>query len=156
AQPILLLGLRTAGSYFAPLLRAFFKAQGYRSVALMTIEPNKGIGRQESKELKQFATRGYWAVILDDAPTTSTTILAGYNIAHQAGFAPSNVKFLVPTHPAIRNWFKTIPADNVITLPPEQWHKSQLLDPKVAELRLAEYFRNFAGISVVASRRADE
>ena len=29
AQPILLVGLRTSGSYFAPLLRAFFEAEGY-------------------------------------------------------------------------------------------------------------------------------
>ena len=157
-RPILLLGLRTAGSYFAPLLRAFFKAEGYRSVALLTIEPNKGVGRRENKELERFAARGYWALILDDAPQTSGTLLAAFNIAHRAGFAPGNVKFLVPTHPAIPTWFKTLPEDSVITLPPEQWHKRQLLDPKVAEFRLAEYFRhrNFASVSVAASRRADE
>ena len=152
-QPILLLGLRTAGSYFAPLLRAFFEVEGYRSVALLTIEPNKGVGRRENKELQRFAARGYWALIVDDAPQTSCTVLAGFNIAQRAGFAPGDVKFLVPTHPAKPTWFKTLPEDSVITLPPEQWHKRQLLNPKAAELRLAEYFRsrNFVRLSVAAS-----
>ena len=41
---------------------------------------------------------------------------------------------------------------------PEQWHKSELLEPKAVELRLAEYFRaqSFTHVSVVASSRAEE
>ena len=158
SQPILLIGLRTSGSYFVPLLRAFFESEGYESVALLTIYPNHGVGLREKRQLERFAKRGYWALIVDDPPETSRTVLAASDIARRAGFAPASVKFLPPTHPATPNWFKTLPEHSVITLPPEQWHKRELLDPKVAELRLAEYFRNrnFAHVSVVASRRADE
>ena len=145
-QSILVVGLRTSGSYFAPLLRAFFEAEGYESVALLTIEPNRGVGRREMRELERFAERGYSALIVDDPPYTNRTVFAALDIVHRAGFAPSKLKFLVPTHPAKRTWFKTLPEDSVITLQPEQWHKWALLDPKAVELRLAEYFhtRNFA------------
>lgn len=157
-QPILLLGLRTSGSYLAPLLRAVFENAGYASVALLTIEPGKGVGSRGKREIQRFAARGYWALIVDDAPNSSGTILAGFDVARRAGFAPSHVKFLVPTHPAKPNWFKTLPEDSVVTLPPEQWHKRQLLKPKAAELQLAEYFRsqNFAHVTVTASRRAND
>ena len=157
-QSILVVGLRTSGSYFAPLLRAFFEAEGYESVALLTIEPNRGVGRREMRELERFAERGYSALIVDDPPYTNRTVFAALDIVHRAGFAPSKLKFLVPTHPAKRTWFKTLPEDSVITLQPEQWHKWALLDPKAVELRLAEYFhtRNFLSVSVVASRRAEE
>jgi len=157
-QPILLLGLRTAGSYFAPLLRAYFEVQGYHSVALLTVEPSKGVGRRESKELARFAASGYWALVVDDAPNSSRTILAGFDVAQRAGFAPGSVKFLAPTHPAKPSWFKTLPEGSIVTLPPERWHKKQLLDPSMVELRLTEYFRNrgFTRVSVAASRRADE
>ena len=157
-QPILLLGLRTAGSYFAPLLKAFFAARGYENVALLTVEPTKGVGRKENSELRRFAARGYWALIVDDAPQTSRTVLAGFDIAQRAGFAPRDVKFVAPTHPAKPGWFKTLPEDSVVTLPPERWHKQELMNPKAVELRLAEYFRsrNFARVSVAASRGADE
>ena len=158
AQPILLVGLRTSGTYFVPLLRAFFEAEGYKSVALLTIYPNHGLGRREKRELERFAARGYWALIVDDPPETSRTVLTASEIARRAGFAPGSVKFLPPTHPTAPEWFKTLPEHSVITLPPEHWHKRELLNPKVVELRLAEYFRsrNFARVSVAASRRADE
>ena len=158
AQPILLVGLRTSGSYFAPLLRAFFEAEGYGSVALLTIEPNKGVGHREKRELEGFAARGYLALILDDPPDTSSTLLAAIEIASRVGFAPGRVKFVAPTHPAKAGWFNLLPEDSVVTLPPELWHKRELLDPKMVEHRLAEYFRSrdFIGVSVVESRRADE
>ena len=141
-----------------PLLRAFFESEGYESVALLTIDPNHGVGLREKRQLERFAKRGYWALIVDDPPETSRTVLAASDIARRAGFAPASVKFLPPTHPAKPGWFKTLPEDSVVTLPPEQWHKRELMNPKAAELRLAEYFRsrNFARVSVAASRGADK
>ena len=158
AQPILLVGLRTSGSYFAPLLCAFLELKRYECVALMTIDPNKGAGRREVRELKEFAARGYWAVIVDDPPHTNRSVFAALDIAHRAGFARTNVKVLAPTHSANPSWFDAFPDDSVITLPSAQWHKRELLDPKIAERRLADYFRNqnFDRVSVIGSRRADE
>ena len=100
AQPLLIVGLRTSGSYFAPLLRAFFENKGYSSVELLTVEPLKGVGRHERRELEQFATRGYWALIVDDSPDSSRTLLAASEIVQRAGFAVDSVKFLAPSHPA--------------------------------------------------------
>jgi hydroxymethylpyrimidine pyrophosphatase-like HAD family hydrolase len=158
AQPLLIVGLRTSGSYFAPLLRALLESEGYCSVGLLTVEPLKGVGRREEKQLKQFAARGYWTLIVDDPPDSSRSLLAALDIVQRAGFAADNVKFLAPTHPANRSWFKAFPEKSVITLPPEQWHKQELLNSKAVELRLVEYFRNrnFARVSVIASQRADE
>jgi hydroxymethylpyrimidine pyrophosphatase-like HAD family hydrolase len=157
-QPILIVGLRSSGSYFAPLLRALFEAEGYKRVALLTIEPNKGVSRHESRELQRFAERDYLALIVDDPPYTNRTIFAALDIAHRVGFTPSKLKLLAPTHPAKQNWFETFPESSVITLQPEQWYKQGLLDPKAAKRQLTEYFRagNFANVSVTASGRAEE
>jgi hydroxymethylpyrimidine pyrophosphatase-like HAD family hydrolase len=157
-QPILLVGLRTSGSYFAPLLRAYFEAEGYEIVALLTIEPNKGVSRREKGKLKEFAARGYLALIVDDPPDTSRTVLAALDIASRVGFARDRVKFVAPTHPAKPAWFKMLAKDSVITLRPEQWHKRQLLSPKVVEARLTEYFldRNFVRASVTSSPIAEK
>ena len=125
---------------------------------LLTIDPSKGVGRHEERNLKQFASRGFWALIVDDPPETSRTLLAALDIVQRVGFARGNVKFLAPTHPAKPTWFETLPADSVITLKPEHWYKKELLNPKVVELRLAEYFRsrNFVRVSVSVSGRAQE
>jgi hydroxymethylpyrimidine pyrophosphatase-like HAD family hydrolase len=158
AQPILLVGLRTSGSYFAPLLRAFFESEGYQCVALLTIDPNKGAGRYEERELKHFAARGYLALIVDDPPHTNRSVFAALDIAHRAGFARVNVKVLAPTHSANPRWFDAFPDDIVITLPSAQWHKRELLNPKSAERRLGDYFHgpDFHRVTVIESRRADE
>jgi hypothetical protein len=55
------------------------------------------------------------ALIVDDPPETSRTLLAALDIVHRAGFA--QVKFVAPTHPATTSWFKLLPKDSVITLP---------------------------------------
>ena len=157
-QSILVVGVRTSGSYFAPLLKALLTTRGYQIVELLTIEPNKGVGRWERKELSRYAALHYLALVVDDPPYTSRTVLAALDSVGRAGFAPANVKFIAATHPAKRTWFKWFPEDNVITLPPERWYKSELLEPKTVELRLAEYFRaqKFTRVSVVASSRAEE
>src|SRR5262249_7954120 len=157
-QPILLVGLRTSGTYLAPFLKAFLGNEGYEKVALVTIETKKGPSRREKKELERYAAQGYWALILDDPPETGSTMLAASDIAHRAGFALGSVKFLAPTHPAKLDSFKTFPEHSVVTVLPAQWHKSELLNSQSVERLLTEYFRNqsFVRVSVVESRRADE
>ena len=157
-QAILLLGVRTSGSYFAPLLRALLEAEGYQTVSSLTVQPNKGLGRWECRELKRCAQRGCTVLILDDAPHTAGTILLTFDICRRVGFGPGKLKALVPTHAERRNWFRSLPDNSVVSLEPEQWHKHRLLDPKVAERRLAEYFesRNFVSARLVASSRVKD
>jgi hydroxymethylpyrimidine pyrophosphatase-like HAD family hydrolase len=158
SEALLVLGLRTSGSYFAPLLRAFFKAEGYQTVSSLTVQPNKGLGRWERQELSRCAQRGFTALIVDDAPHTGDTVVLGLDIARRAGFAPDKLRALVPAHPARRDCFGPLPENLVVSLEPEQWHKHRLLDQRLVEGRLAEYFQcqNFANIRVVASKSARE
>jgi hydroxymethylpyrimidine pyrophosphatase-like HAD family hydrolase len=158
SHPILLLGLRTAGTYFSALLRSFFKAEGYQQIASRTVQPKKGPSRRERKELARYAKQGFMVAIVDDPPNTGDTIVLAVEIAREAGFDLARIKALVPTHPAARNWANTLPDGLVITLEPERWRKQQLLDPKNVENRLAEYVtrQGFSDVRVVGSRRADE
>lgn len=151
-QLLLLIGLRTSGCYFAPLLKAFFETQGYRNVQFLTMAPNKGAGPEEKRQLRRFAAEGYSAVIVDDPPYTSGTLLAALGIVMRTGFAPAKVRVLAATHPAKRRWFRWLPPDNVITIEPEEWKKSRALATEPVSTRLAEYFgsRGFKRIVVDA------
>jgi hydroxymethylpyrimidine pyrophosphatase-like HAD family hydrolase len=158
-QPLLLLGLRTAGSYFAPLLRAFLKAEGYRAVAILTVQPEKGLGARERAELTRCAAAGCMAIILDDPPHTGDTIVLAVEMARKAGFAPAKVAALLPAHPGSQDWSKPLSLSGtaVLTLGPEEWHKHRLLCPEVVEGRLADYFqrRHFSS-ACVSSAAADQ
>lgn len=156
SQAILVLGLRSSGSYFAPLLRAFLKAEGYQTVSSLTMRPDKGLGRFERRELHRYAQQGFTALIVDDSPNTGDTILMGLDIARKTGFSPNRLRVLVPVHPSKRDCFGGLSDNVVVSLEPEQWHKHRLLDPGRVESRLAEYFhsQNFASIRLVASSTA--
>src|SRR5712671_1777219 len=158
SQPILVLGVRTGGTYFAALLRAFFKAEGYRTVSSLTVQVNKGAGHWERSELKRYAGQKYTAVIVDDPPSTGSAVMLAFDIACLAGFSSDRIVVLVPTDPARRDWFKSLPIRLLVALEPEQWLKHQLFDPRAVESQLAEYFRplNFVDVTVVTSRRADD
>ena len=158
SQPILLLGLRTSGTYFAALLQAFFKVEGYETVSSLTVQPKKGPGSEERKELKRYAQQDYALVIVDDPPHTGHTIFLAFDIARRAGFDLDNVTALVPTHPAQSNWSKSLPSHIIVSLEPEQWHKNRLLDPRRVESRLAEYFQpqGFTKARLIESPRAAE
>ncbi len=158
SHPVLFLGLRTAGTYFSALLGSFFKAEGYRRVGSLTMQPKKGPSRREHDALRRYADQDFTLAIVDDPPSTGDTIVLAIDIARQAGFDLARIKALVPTHPATRNWSNPLPEGMVITLEPERWQKQQLLHPRNAESRLAEYFvpQGCTDVRVVGSRSAEE
>jgi hypothetical protein len=159
AEPLLLVGLRTSGSYFAPLLMALFQERGYESVALLTMAPSKGPGKLELNQLREFARQGYKALILDDPPHTGGAITTGLNIVLAAGFDLDKVRLLVPVHPARRSALRNVPAENCITLQPEHWYKCKLLSntESIAAI-FKEYFEgtDVVSVSIDDSDRAEQ
>lgn len=160
SQPVLIVGLRTAGSYFAPLLCALLKAEGYRTVDSMTVHPVKGLGARERAELTRCGRQGHIAVIVDDPPHTGNAIVQAVQMACSTGFTPGRVAVLVPANPAKRDWTKSLAhTDTVIlSLGLEQWHKQRLLEPEVVEGRLAKYLqmRDFTNAWLVTGGSAEQ
>ncbi len=162
SQPILVAGLRTAGSYFAPLLRAFLEVEGYADVAALTLRPNKGVPPWDRDRLGRCARAEYLAVIVDEPPGSGDTVALAVDAVRRAGFPDGKIVGLFPVHPLRRDWrdhVEAVPLANlrILQLPPEEWHKQRLLEPKAVEGRLAEYYRGrgYGDARVVSSPAAD-
>jgi haloacid dehalogenase-like hydrolase len=160
-HPIVVVGIRTAGSYLAPLLHAYLAAEGYQDVDSMTIRPKKGIAMWEEARLTHGAKRGGLAVLVDEPPVTGSTLTKAVDVIRKAGFTTSNIIALLPVHETRRDWassyeFLPLRGIRIVTLEPEHWHKHQLLESNAVECRLEEYFklRGYSGIRVVASSTA--
>jgi hydroxymethylpyrimidine pyrophosphatase-like HAD family hydrolase/adenine/guanine phosphoribosyltransferase-like PRPP-binding protein len=143
-RPVLVVGLRTAGSYFAPLLCASLAAAGYPDIQSVTLRPKKVLGRWEAQTLARNARRGALVLIVDEPPVTGATLAKGVDLIRQAGFAAADIIALLPIHQTWREWRthpEALPLSEirVISLRPEQWHKRQMLAPEAVEGRLAEY-----------------
>lgn len=146
-----LVGLRTSGTYFLPLIKARLEAAGYRDIVGATLEPKKGASRLEMRALQDFAADGRIGVLIDDPPDTGDAVLTAVATARAAGFSREQMRVLVPTHPASPRWASALPQGLVVTLAPDDWDKVRLLRPEQAETALRNYL---PGARVIASDRA--
>jgi hydroxymethylpyrimidine pyrophosphatase-like HAD family hydrolase len=162
-QPILVIGLRTAGSYFAPLLHALLKSKGYQAVRLVTLRPNQTLAAWERTSLRNGANRKDLAVLVDESPVSGRSVSLGVEHVRKAGFSPDRLTILTPLRAISRDWqthIESITLQNVlvITLPPEEWYKQYLLTPEVIQERVREYFthRQYKNVAIVSDSLADE
>ena len=161
-RPILAVGLRTAGSYFAPLVCASLKVRGYRNVEAVTLRPKKGVAPWEQEAIARCGAGGGLAVLVDEPANTGETLARTAELVGRSGVPAQNVVVLVPVHPTRRDWNEAheclpLSRSTVIALEPEDWHKHRLLDPEPLGRQLQEYFaaRGYAEAVVVASREAE-
>ncbi len=73
-QPLLLVGIRTSGSYLAPLYAAYLRAEGYAEVNTVTMRPGRRPHTRERSLMRRLATHGGLALVCDDPPGTGSSI----------------------------------------------------------------------------------
>ena len=160
-RPILVVGLRTAGSYFAPLIQAHLSLQGYEDVSSVTIRPKSGVGFWEMLHLKKAAAKNALAVVIDEPGGTGSTYARGVSCVRRAGFATENVVILVPVHPTVRDWqekpgYLGLSRMRMISLEPEEYQKQTCLRPDFAQEQLSLYFQalGYAEAKIVESSQS--
>jgi haloacid dehalogenase-like hydrolase len=162
-REVLVVGLRTAGSYFAPFLRAYLKLQGFTSVTSVTLRPKRGLTSWERSRLAGCASQSGLAVIVDEPVGTGATLGKAIGILRKSGIPPANIVALFPIHPTGRDWNRNsdslvLSTIRSIPLEPEEWYKHQLLEPEAVQQRLTEYFQNrgYRSVRFSASNTSDQ
>lgn len=144
-RPCLVIGLRTAGSYFGPVLRAYMENAGYSDTDYVTLRPKKGAPAEDLRLLRSFAARGGSAVIIDEPVFQGITLGICMEILRGAGFAPASVSVIFPVHPAARDWRSTnasvvLKGCRVVTVEPEETTRHRFLEGTGAQELLRSYF----------------
>jgi hydroxymethylpyrimidine pyrophosphatase-like HAD family hydrolase len=162
-RPILVVGSRTAGSYFAPLLHAYLANLGYRDVASMTLRPKKDASPSEQSEIRTAAMKNALALVTDEAPKSGSALLKCVNILEKYGTKRKSVVSLFPVHRSNRQWrdnelFMAMGEIPMLALEPEEYEKYRLMDSCIVEARLREYFqsRGWQDVKIVPSIAAEE
>jgi hydroxymethylpyrimidine pyrophosphatase-like HAD family hydrolase len=160
-RPVLVVGLRTAGSYFAPLVRAWLANAGYTQADWVTFRPTRDLGEDERAVMAELARRGAVAVIVDEAPNTGGTLAKAVAAVRKMGFPEHDVTLLVPIHATRPDWASgpevvALSGTQTFTLPPADWRKHRWLTAEQAQGRIAEYFlaRGYRRANVVMSPEA--
>ena len=159
-KPVLVLGLRTAGSYFAPVVCAYLKSAGYHRVSSLTLRPKRGTSLWEANQLAQCAISGGLALIVDEPMTTGYTVARAVKLLRQAGVETSKIVVSFPIHPTRSDRPDYFPPCEIKTLPlaREQWQKCLLLEPQAVTSIVQEYFlaRGYRGATLTFSSQLEQ
>ncbi|WP_116199065.1 HAD family hydrolase [Amycolatopsis circi] len=95
-RPVVVLGVRTSGSYLAPLAAAALRAEGYRDVHADTVRPGYRIRPSLRALLRGVARRGGRVAVVDDPPETGQSIAEVAEAVRRAGVPAEGITLLLP------------------------------------------------------------
>jgi len=131
-RSVFVVGLRTAGAYFAPLVKAFLAAEGFPVVGWMSIRPKFGMSREERARFVRAVTATTRVVVVDDHPNTGATFAKVLELLDGLGLTSERVVFLAPGHPAQLDWSGMMVNARPVILPFSELHKHRLLQDDAA------------------------
>ncbi|MFJ9459658.1 HAD family hydrolase [Kitasatospora sp. NPDC101447] len=136
-RPVLVLGVRTSGSYLAPLLAAQLRRLGHRAVTVGTTRPGAALLPGRPAAVRDLRRRGALVLLVDDPPVTGGSLANLAALAVHDGFDPAAIVPVLATlddagalPPALRG----LPC---VTLPGRDWHVRTLLSPRALASLLA-------------------
>src|SRR5687767_304686 len=94
---MLVLGPRTSGAYFAPLVAATLRAGGY-DARWVSVRPKERLSWSERQSLRRAAADGSRVLIVDDHPNTGHTMVLLQKLMRRFAIAPERVDVLLPLH----------------------------------------------------------
>jgi len=120
-QPLLVVGVRTSGSYLAPLYRASLDEQGYRDVRAMTIRPEDDLLVSEVRQVQALVRDGGLLLVADDPPKTGAALAACLERFEAMGVARGAIVLLLPLLTGADSLAPALAAYSAVTLPRTEW-----------------------------------
>lgn len=136
--PLCVVGVRTSGSYLAPLYAAAFRACGEPPADVLTYRPGRPFLPWERAALRAVARAGGQVLIADDPPGTGTSLAASARAVAAAGVLDSQIAFLLSVFGAqeipevLRTW-------SVVVQPWDEWSIHSRLEPQPVRHALASF-----------------
>ena len=145
-RPMVVMGLRTAGSFLAPLLCAFLRSDGFRDVDWLAVRPKKGLTAWERATLQRGSKKHARVLLADESIHSGSTLIEAVDSLRAVGFRDEDIIVLNPVEPALPDWknspaLQSLPRVSIVTLEPVDRWKQKFLESQVAQQRIIEYFR---------------
>lgn len=159
----LVVGLRTAGSYIAPLLCACLRASGLAEVDYITLRPKNAMNAWFEGRIIEGARAHRRFILVDEPVNSGKTILKAIKVLKKYGVQSRQITILVPTHPAKTDWLdETLRLELgdavVLRLEPQEWFKHKLVSIEAIKAAVWPYFSQagFTSITVSETAATDE
>src|SRR5947207_10226979 len=96
ARPVLVVGLRSSGSYTAPLCAAYLRAAGYTRIATITLRPRQPMLPGEIAAIKQAISDSAVVMLSDDPPNSGASFVSVARDLEALGVEPRHVVIAAP------------------------------------------------------------
>ncbi|MCL4560299.1 MAG: phosphoribosyltransferase, partial [Chloroflexi bacterium] len=94
-KPVVVVGVRTSGSYLAPLIAFFLRQAGFCEVQTMTLRTGRRLLSSEKRWLRRAAREGAVAVLSDDPPTSGSSLVKAAQMLAKTGFRNPDIVLLL-------------------------------------------------------------
>jgi 3-deoxy-D-manno-octulosonate 8-phosphate phosphatase KdsC-like HAD superfamily phosphatase len=130
SRPLLVVGVRTSGSYMAPLCAAFLKEAGYRDVHVLTLRPGHQLFARERAIVRALGRNGGLALIIDDPPGSGRTVSKIAIDLRQLSLPQSSIVLLLPLFGSPERLPEALRRYPSVLLPSEDWAVRSKLTPE--------------------------
>lgn len=137
-RPIAVIGVRTSGSYTAPLHGAYLRAMGYRSVRVLTCRPGQRWRRGELEAIARLTRSGALALITDDAPKSGGSVERTALELERLGFPRRWIVLLLQMPADMPGLPPRLQKYQAVVMPWHEWSVHARLRPEAVRDALAE------------------
>ncbi|MDX6628446.1 MAG: hypothetical protein QOH00_692, partial [Gaiellales bacterium] len=148
-RPLLVAGVRTSGSYLAPLCAAALETAGYEHVSTLTLRPQHPLFRSERDLIRQNARRGGLTLVIDDPPGSGRSIARVADEIARLGVPLGSIVLLLPLFGARDALPPPLRGYASVLLPSEDWAINSKLAPEAVRRVLAELLGPAAAVEAV-------
>ena len=120
-RSLLVIGVRTSGSYLAPLLAAYLKRQGYRTVNVLTLRPGRLLLDAERRALQLISNSDDLALLTDDPPASGDSLSRAARQLEGAGVPHRSIVMLLQLFGPRDSLPSTLQKYATVLLPSDQW-----------------------------------
>jgi hydroxymethylpyrimidine pyrophosphatase-like HAD family hydrolase len=134
-RPLLVAGVRTSGSYLAPLIAAALRRRGHVSVGGLTLRPGRELSPAERAQVRAVVQRGGQILLTDDPPVSGASLVKAAGQFERLGASRTAIVLLLALDegvppPALEPYRSVI-------LGSDEWAVNARLDPEAVRSELA-------------------
>ncbi len=136
--PLVVIGIRTSGSYLAPLYAAFLRALGYKHVHAFTLRPGHVWLTGERNQLLQHVQPEGKVLLVDDPPNSGESLEHIAQAIEQMGVARQSIHPVIPIFGSLADLPPRLQGYEAIYLLWEEWAIHSQLTPPAVEAMLVQ------------------
>jgi hydroxymethylpyrimidine pyrophosphatase-like HAD family hydrolase len=139
ARTLFVVGVRTSGSYLAPLCAAFLRRHGYADVRVLTVRPGRPLDAAERRQVRACAASDGLALVIDDAPGTGRSLSTATRALERLGVRRESIVVVAPLF-AGQELPPLISAYDSVVLPSGEWEIERRLETQDVAESLEQLF----------------